>query len=268
MIGRESGVIDGEWLIAVDVAAKPVRLKPGAAAATEAMVRVASLIEADWLEPTRRDVIHRVDPATGIVKAKATAWYDALVLDEQPVPIDPDAAASLLAQAWLDRESDEATDRLRLRSGFAGVPFDLAALATLAAGRARSFKEMDLAEAMSWSDRQRLDRDAPESLTVPSGRAMRLDYAADGTVSVAVKLQELFGLADTPLLGPRRVPVTFHLLAPNGRPVQTTRDLKSFWSTTYPEVRKELRGRYPRHPWPEDPWSAPPTHRTKKAVRS
>ena len=229
-------------------------------------MRVASLIEADWLEPTRRDVVHRVDPSTGIVKAQATAWYDALVLDEQPVPIDPDAAASLLGRAWLDRDWDDATERLRLRSAFAGLPFDLAALAMLAARSARSFKEMNVAQAMSWRDRQLLDRDAPESLTVPSGRAMRLDYAADGTVSVSVKLQELFGLADTPLLGPRRVPVTFHLLAPNGRPVQTTRDLESFWSTTYREVRKELRGRYPRHPWPEDPWSAPPTHRTRKAA--
>jgi ATP-dependent helicase HrpB len=105
---------------------------------------------------------------------------------------------------------------------------------------------------------------APASLVVPSGRAKALDYAEDGSVSVSVKLQELFGLAESPLLGPDRVPVTFHLLAPNGRPVQTTRDLRSFWERTYPEVRKELRGRYPRHPWPEDPWAARPTHRTRQ----
>ena len=96
------------------------------------------------------------------------------------------------------------------------------------------------------------------------GRDMTIEYADDGTVSVAVKLQELFGLAETPRLGASATPITFHLLAPNARPVQTTRDLKSFWERTYPEVRKELRGRYPRHPWPEDPWNAPPTHRTKK----
>ena len=70
---------------------------------------------------------------------------------------------------------------------------------------------------------------------------------------MSVKLQELFGLAETPRIGPSKTPITFHLLAPNGRPVQTTQDLKSFWERTYPEVRKELRGRYPRHPWPEDP---------------
>jgi ATP-dependent helicase HrpB len=98
---------------------------------------------------------------------------------------------------------------------------------------------------------------------VPSGRTATLRYEEDGTVVAAVKLQELFGLAESPRLGPGRAPVTFELLAPNGRPVQTTKDLRNFWNTTYQEVRKELRGRYPRHPWPEDPWSAPPTARVK-----
>jgi ATP-dependent helicase HrpB len=78
-----------------------------------------------------------------------------------------------------------------------------------------------------------------------------------------VKLQELFGLAESPRIGPRGQPVVFELLAPNGRPVQTTRDLRSFWDTTYQDVRKELRGRYPRHPWPDDPWTARPTARAK-----
>ncbi len=97
---------------------------------------------------------------------------------------------------------------------------------------------------------------------MPSGRLAPLTYEDDGTVSAAVKLQELFGLADTPRLGRRQQAVLLHLLAPNGRPVQMTRDLRSFWERTYPEVRKELRGRYPKHPWPEDPWSAEPTART------
>ena len=82
------------------------------------------------------------------------------------------------------------------------------------------------------------------------------------------ELQELFGLADTPRIGPRKEPVRIALLAPNGRPVQTTRDLRSFWNTTYAEVRKELRGRYPKHPWPEDPWTAMPTARTTRRRRS
>ena len=81
---------------------------------------------------------------------------------------------------------------------------------------------------------------------------------------VAHDARVLAHLGETPLIGPAKTPITFQLLAPNGRPVQTTRDLKSFWERTYPEVRKELRGRYPRHPWPDDPWTATPTHRTKR----
>ena len=77
-------------------------------------------------------------------------------------------------------------------------------------------------------------------------------------------LQELFALAEMPRLGPRREPVTFALLSSAGRPVQRTRDLRSFWETTYPEVRRELRARYPKHPWPEDPWTATPTRRTTR----
>jgi HrpA-like RNA helicase len=104
-----------------------------------------------------------------------------------------------------------------------------------------------------------------ESITLPSGRKATLDFRDDGSVVVSVKLQELFGLAETPRVGPNQTPVTFELLAPNGRPVQTTRDLRSFWQNMYPQLRKELRGRYPKHPWPEDPWTAQPTHRTKKS---
>ena len=93
---------------------------------------------------------------------------------------------------------------------------------------------------------------------------MPLEYESDGGVSASVKLQEVFGLAETPRIGPDQTPITFSLLAPNGRPVQVTQDLRSFWNNTYPVVRKELRGRYPKHPWPDDPWSATPTHRTKR----
>jgi ATP-dependent helicase HrpB len=81
---------------------------------------------------------------------------------------------------------------------------------------------------------------------------------------LAVKLQEMFGLADTPRLADGRVPVLIHLLSPAGRPLAVTRDLKSFWDTVYPEVQKEMKGRYPRHPWPDDPWSAEATKRTKR----
>jgi len=113
---------------------------------------------------------------------------------------------------------------------------------------------------LDWKQRQRLDELAPEHLTVPSGSRKRIDYAADPPV-LAVKLQEMFGLADTPRLCAGRVPVMLHLLSPAHRPVQVTQDLSGFWARGYPEVRKELRGRYPKHPWPEDPLNAPPTAR-------
>jgi HrpA-like RNA helicase len=102
----------------------------------------------------------------------------------------------------------------------------------------------------------------PASIALPSGRTAKLEYRDDGTIFASVKLQELFGVAETPRIN--GTPVTFELLAPNGRPVQITRDLRSFWDGGYQQVRKELRGRYPRHPWPEDPWTAQATHRTKR----
>ncbi len=85
---------------------------------------------------------------------------------------------------------------------------------------------------------------------------------------LAVKLQELFGLAETPRIADGRAPVTLHLLSPAQRPIQVTQDLRSFWENTYTEVRKELKGRYPKHPWPDDPWSATPTRRAKVAAPS
>jgi ATP-dependent helicase HrpB len=110
---------------------------------------------------------------------------------------------------------------------------------------------------------KRAEREKPkETIALPSGRKATLDFRDDGSVVASVKLQELFGLAETPVV--RGTPVTFELLAPNGRPVQTTRDLRSFWENTYPQIRKQLRARYPKHPWPEDPWTAVPTHRTSK----
>ena len=108
-----------------------------------------------------------------------------------------------------------------------------------------------------------METQAPESIVVPSGMTRRLTYDAGRPPVLAVKLQELFGLAETPKVGGGRVPVLLHLLSPGGQPVQVTQDLKSFWNTTYVQVRKDLRGRYPKHPWPEDPWNAPPTHRAK-----
>ena len=254
-MGRESQVEGGEWLVALDVTDT---------AGTEAVIRMASVVEPEWIEPTSRAVEHRFDEGRGAVRAVEIARYDAIVMSERPVAPDPDVQARVLAHAWLHRGPDEATTRLLARARFAGLGLDPGALALTAAAAARSLDDIDIAAALPWETRGALDERAPERLTVPSGRTVRLEYAGEGRVTAAVKLQELFGLADTPRIGRQREPVTFELLAPNGRPVQTTRDLRSFWERTYPEVRKELRGRYPKHPWPEDPWTATPTHRTTR----
>ncbi len=108
-----------------------------------------------------------------------------------------------------------------------------------------------------------LDERAPLAITVPSGSRVALDYSSGDQPVLAVKLQELFGLADTPTIARGRVRVLLHLLSPARRPVQITQDLKGFWNTGYPLVKKDLKGRYPRHPWPDDPWNAMPTKRTK-----
>ena len=122
---------------------------------------------------------------------------------------------------------------------------------------------------LPWPEAARLDELAPERLAVPSGSQVRIAYPdpaeAGASPVVAVKLQEVFGLADTPRLAGGRVPVLFHLLSPARKPLAVTGDLASFWNGPYQEVRKEMRGRYPKHPWPEDPWSAVATARTKRA---
>ncbi|KPK39766.1 MAG: hypothetical protein AMJ69_04710 [Gammaproteobacteria bacterium SG8_47] len=117
---------------------------------------------------------------------------------------------------------------------------------------------------LDWTQRQRLDADAPTHLAVPSGSRLRLSYQAGAAPVLAVKLQEMFGCAETPRVAQGRVPVTLHLLSPARRPIQVTQDLRGFWERTYTEVKKELKGRYPKHPWPEDPWRAEPTARTRR----
>ena len=113
---------------------------------------------------------------------------------------------------------------------------------------------------------RRLEREAPTHLAVPSGSLMRIDYLPEGGPVLAVKLQEMFGQEDTPSVCNGRCPLTVHLLSPAGRPLQVTRDLAGFWRGTYAAVRAEMRGRYPKHPWPEDPLAALPTRKTKKAL--
>jgi ATP-dependent helicase HrpB len=264
-LGRESGVRDGEYLVALDVtsAHRPRSAQAERDRIAEARIRAASRVEREWIVPTSIDVEHRLDRPTGRVRAVRVARYEAIVLSETPVAADPLAAAALLRDAWLARAPDVHTAQLLRRIRFAGLALDLPALAHHAAVHASGLEDMNVEAHLPFETKRSLAELAPASLRVPSGRTTSLEYEEDGSVSAAVKLQELFGLAESPTIGPRRIAVTLRLLAPNGRPVQTTRDLRSFWERTYPEVRKELRGRYPKHPWPEDPWSARPTHRTR-----
>jgi len=264
VLGRESGVHDAEFIVAVDVQAG----RRGEAA--EATIRLASAIEPAWLAEDGRgtrglrevQVDHDVDTGTGRVRAVERELYGAIVIAERPVVVDPEVAARLLADAYRARGWSEDDTQLLRRLRFAELEVDLDTLLAAAAAGRRTIDEIDLARSLGGGGRD-LDRLAPATLTVPSGRMTRLQYQEDGAVIASVKLQELFGLAESPRLGPHGQPIVFELLAPNGRPVQTTRDLRSFWDTTYQEVRKELRARYPRHPWPEDPWTAKPTGRTK-----
>ena len=255
-LAREAGEIDADYVVALDVVAAE---REGN---SEARIRAASRIEREWIQPTSVGVEHRFDAASGRVRAARIERYDSIVLNETPVQADAAAASALLGEAWLARDHDARTIQLLRRLRFAAIDVEPAALASQAAAFARTVDEIDIEAHLPFELKRALAERAPGSLVVPSGRSMALEYAEDGSVSAAVKLQELFGLAESPTIGTARVPVTFHLLAPNGRPVQTTRDLRSFWARTYPEVRKELRGRYPRHPWPDDPWTAQPTHRT------
>ncbi|MFA5281077.1 MAG: ATP-dependent helicase C-terminal domain-containing protein, partial [Smithellaceae bacterium] len=104
---------------------------------------------------------------------------------------------------------------------------------------------------------------APVTIAAPSGHNIPIDYVSGDIPVLAVKLQEMFGLADTPVIAGGRIKLLLQLLSPARRPVSITRDLKQFWNTGYPQVKKELKGRYPRHPWPDAPWNAVPTRKTK-----
>jgi ATP-dependent helicase HrpB len=129
---------------------------------------------------------------------------------------------------------------------------------------------LDLSEALlswlpgGWSQRQELDRLAPAHLEVPTGSRIRLDYSDPAVPVLAVRLQEIFGLLDTPRVAGGQIPLTMHLLSPGYRPVQVTRDLRSFWTAGYFEVRKDMRGRYPKHYWPDNPLEAEPMRGTRR----
>jgi ATP-dependent helicase HrpB len=225
------------------------------------------------------------------LRALRESRFDRIVLERKPAGrVDPALAAKALGAAVAELGLDtlpwseglaQWRERVRCLRAWApelGLPdlSDEALLATIDAWLAPAFagktrldalSTEDLANALhallDWPMRQALDRLAPPRIGVPSGLERAIEYRHDAAPVLAVKLQELFGLADTPRIVDGRVPLTLHLLSPGGKPLQVTQDLRGFWERTYPEVKKEMKGRYPRHPWPDDPWTATPTHRAK-----
>ncbi|HKW54239.1 MAG TPA: ATP-dependent helicase C-terminal domain-containing protein, partial [Stellaceae bacterium] len=139
------------------------------------------------------------------------------------------------------------------------------------ATRRAQLERLDLAsllrQRLTWEQQQALDRLAPTHVAVPSGSRLPIDYGIGDVPVLAVRLQEMFGASETPSVAGGRVPLLLHLLSPAGRPLQVTRDLAGFWTGSYPMVRGEMRGRYPKHPWPDDPLAALPTARAKRRQR-
>ena len=239
-LAREIDDGNGEFLVILDI--------------TGELVRNARVIEREWLSPTRREVVHEWDGNR--VRAIERSWYGAILLHEQNVAPEPDEAERILA------EHVTPDPLLARRVAFAELEVDWASIIANAVVGKRTLDDVHLD--LPFQVRKKLDELAPLTIPLPSGRSAKLDYRDDGSIVASAKLQELFGLAESPRIGPRRTPVTFALLSPSGRPVQITQDLRGFWNGAYQEVRKELRGRYAKHPWPEDPWTAPATHRAKR----
>lgn len=248
------------------------------------------VLEEDYPDQFQRGRHVRWNDERAAVEAFEERRFGAIVLERRSVPMQAEDAVPALLAAIRSRGLDalpwsEAARRLRLRMQSLrdwmpelALPdvSDATLLDTLPEwlapylqGKRKldALSEEDLSQALAalfdYEQRRQLDVQAPDSLTVPSGQTRRLEYSPGEAPVLAVKLQELFGLADTPRVAGGRIPVTLHLLSPAGRPIQVTQDLKGFWERTYPEVKKELKGRYPKHPWPDDPWTATPTHRAK-----
>ncbi len=234
------------------------------------------------------------DERAGAVLAHRTRRFGALLIEDKPMPSKPpeETAAAMLAGVrqlglaalpW-----DDATENLRSRLEFARQlpraphgPWPASDDATLlreldqwlppwleGMTRREHLVRLPLAEALlarlSGPQRRALDELAPRDLAVPSGSRIRIEYAGDGAPAIEVRLQEVFGLTETPRIGGGTVPITMRLLSPARRPVQITRDLGGFWKSSYAEVRKQMRGRYPRHDWPEDPLAATPSRGARR----
>ncbi|MEY8654830.1 ATP-dependent helicase HrpB [Brachybacterium paraconglomeratum] len=287
-----SGLLGAQWLAVWEVQ----RAEGRAADGTGAVIRAAAPLTEDEALDLGAGLLVEERTArleNGTVRARRRRALGAIELSSTPVAATADDTAPAVLAAVRERGldalnwSDTARNlrhRLALIHRELGDPWPamnedalLATLETWLAPHVRTRRDgIDLVSALRtllpWPEASELDALAPERLPVPSGSTARIDYPAPdeegGRPVVAVKLQELFGLAETPRLVRGRVPVLFHLLSPARRPLAVTDDLRSFWDGPYREVRKEMRGRYPKHPWPEDPWTAPATARTTARLRS
>jgi ATP-dependent helicase HrpB len=271
-----SRVLDAPLFVCIDVDSR----------STEAWVRQASAIERDWLTGITAAIEVSFDPEGERVTARRRLRYEDLVLEESvaALPDDVEVARVLTVAAQQQLEGvlpppDTAGGSFLLRARCLrewmpelDVPaFDEAELREIVAWLApgcKSFADLRRADWLSaiqgkltGQQRMAVEREAPERLQVPSGSRLALQYESGRPPVLAVRIQEMFGLADTPRIASGRVRVLLHLLAPNYRPQQVTDDLASFWANTYQQVRKELRARYPKHAWPEDPWNAMPRRR-------
>ena len=246
-------------------------------------------IERLFAPQVSRDCVVEWDATGGTIVARARERLGAILLRESPLPHpDEEAVARALMHAIRRRDGvqlawSDGARQLRHRVAFlrrldsTWPDWSDATLDTTLErwllphldGRRRRLEveQLDLAaillQDLDWERRRELDRLAPTHVVVPSGSRIPVDYADPDAPVLAVRLQEVFGLDETPSVAGGRVPLTLHLLSPAHRPVQVTRDLAGFWRSSYFDVRKELRGRYPRHEWPEDPRSAVPTRRAK-----
>ncbi|MBD1544624.1 ATP-dependent helicase HrpB [Arthrobacter sp. IA7] len=280
-----------EWLAVAEVA----RADGRDAAGTGAVIRSAAPLTADTAEAAAAHLLLDSVEATfsqGRVTARRERRLGAISLSSTPVRASAAEARAAVARALEEQglgaigwstAADGLRRRLALLHRELGDPWpDMSELAllsrlddwlgpeleALAGGAATSGIDLmdPLRRLLPWPDAARLGEFAPEFLEVPSGSRVRIDYPAAGDDGgrpvVAVKLQECFGWDRTPRLAGGRVPVQFHLLSPARRPLAVTDDLASFWSGPYAQVRAEMRGRYPKHPWPEDPWTATATART------
>ena len=288
---EDSALVGEPWLVASELRfeAKDALLLRGAP------VDEARLRE-DFATHFREGDELRWDAGRRALVGERVERFDGIVLSTKPTGrVDPARAAKALADAVRDLGiealpwSETASQwRIRVQCLRAWMPelglpdlSDAALLATIDtwlapafAGKTRldALTSEELTEALKsgidWTTRSRIDPLAPVRIEVPSGMDRRIEYRLDdhgepAPPVLAVKLQELFGLAETPRIAEGRVPLMLHLLSPGGRPLQVTQDLRGFWDRTYPEVKKEMKGRYPKHPWPDDPWSATATHRAK-----